>query len=341
MSWCPANAVASVGQTSLLGSMHLALNPPLGQPPSGRLQPGATIPLSQSSTYPSTEQTLSSLSVVVNGGGLGQIGDIIHNFNAALSGREGDVRDLLTRLDKFVGTLDRQRDNIVASIQALNRLAGTFAGQRDVITAGAAQDSARAGRADQGAAAHHDRAGQAARLQRHRHQAGQRHPGRPGHESEEPRADAPRARRRRTATSTRRSRRHPVFPFGQDFVDRGIRGDYINLLRSLDLTIPRLKRTAAGHPMGRSWSASWHRRPGTPATCNYTLDPLACRCGHRRAGGPPDCGARLRRRPPQLPLLPHRLPCTDAPAAARSPTPNRRRRRAHGTAADGPTGGGG
>ena len=33
----PANAVASVGQTSLLGSMHLALNPPLGQSPTGRL----------------------------------------------------------------------------------------------------------------------------------------------------------------------------------------------------------------------------------------------------------------------------------------------------------------
>ena len=41
----PANAVATVGQTSLLGSMHLALNPPLGQKPSGRLQPGATIGL--------------------------------------------------------------------------------------------------------------------------------------------------------------------------------------------------------------------------------------------------------------------------------------------------------
>ena len=33
-----------------------------------------------------------------------------------------------------MGTLDQQRDNIVASIQALNRLAATFAGQRDVIT---------------------------------------------------------------------------------------------------------------------------------------------------------------------------------------------------------------
>lgn len=130
----PANAVASVGQTSLLGSMHLALNPPLGQQGIGRLQPGATIPLDRSSTYPSTEQTLSSLSVVLNAGGLGQFGDIVHNFNAALSGNEGAVRDLLERLDRFVGTLDQQRDNLVASIRALNRLSGTFAAQRDVIT---------------------------------------------------------------------------------------------------------------------------------------------------------------------------------------------------------------
>jgi phospholipid/cholesterol/gamma-HCH transport system substrate-binding protein len=130
----PANAIARVGQTSLLGSMHLELNPPTGEPASGRLQPGATIPLNRSSTYPSTEQTLSSLSVILNAGGLGQFGDIIHNFNGALSGRAGDVRDLLARLDRFIGTLDDQRDNLVESIKGLNRLAGTFAAQRDVIT---------------------------------------------------------------------------------------------------------------------------------------------------------------------------------------------------------------
>ena len=129
----PANAVASVGQTSLLGSMHLALNPPVGQAAQGKLQPGATIPLNKSSTYPSTEQTLSSLSLVINAGGLAQLGDIVHNFNAALSGHEQQVRDLLTRLDTFVGTLDQQRDNIVASIEGLNRLADKFAQQRDVI----------------------------------------------------------------------------------------------------------------------------------------------------------------------------------------------------------------
>jgi phospholipid/cholesterol/gamma-HCH transport system substrate-binding protein len=114
--------------------MHLELNPPPGQVAAGRLAPGATIPLNNSSTYPSTEQTLSSLSVIVNSGGFTQIGDIIHNFNAALSGHAGDIRDLLTRLDRFVGTLDQQRDNLVASIEALNRIAGKLAGQRDVIT---------------------------------------------------------------------------------------------------------------------------------------------------------------------------------------------------------------
>src|ERR1700712_4103609 len=128
----PANAVATVGQTSLLGSMHVALDPPLGQAPEGRLEPGATIGVDKSSSYPSTEQTLSSLSVVVNGGGLGQIGDVIHNLSAALSG--GEVRDLLTRLDTFVDTFDRERANIVASIDALNRLANTFADQRDAIS---------------------------------------------------------------------------------------------------------------------------------------------------------------------------------------------------------------
>lgn len=130
----PENVVASVGQTSLLGSMHLALNTPLGQQAHGKLPPGAKIPIDRASTYPSTEQTLSSLSVVLNAGGLGQIGDIINNFNAALSGHPAEIRDLLHRLDTFIGTFDAQRENLVASIQSLNRLTGTLAGQRDVIT---------------------------------------------------------------------------------------------------------------------------------------------------------------------------------------------------------------
>ncbi len=54
---------------------------------------------------------------MVNAGGLGQLGDIVHNFNAALSGRQDLLRDLLTRLDTFVGTFDEQRDDFVSLIQ--------------------------------------------------------------------------------------------------------------------------------------------------------------------------------------------------------------------------------
>lgn len=63
----PANVVASVGQTSLLGSMHVELNTPPGQ---GQWTAPARChhPAEPVDGLPSTEQTLSSLGAVVNGG---------------------------------------------------------------------------------------------------------------------------------------------------------------------------------------------------------------------------------------------------------------------------------
>ncbi|CAN5753732.1 MCE family protein [soil metagenome] len=269
----PANAVASVGQTSLLGSMHLQLNPPLGDVPSGRLQPGATIALDRSSTYPSTEQTLSSLSAVANAGGLGQIGDIVHNFNAALSGHQGEVRELITRLDNFVTMLNDQRDNIVASIDGLNRLSATFAGQRDVITAalqrippaidvlikerprlttaleklGNFSDIATRLVNDSGA----DLVGNLQNLG----------PTIKTLADLGPDLDTVLARL-------------PIFPYSQSFIDRAVRGDYQNLFLDIDLTVPRLKRTLF---LGTRWGevgAKLIPAPGDPWYLNYTYDPL-------------------------------------------------------------------
>ena len=151
----PANAVATVGQTSLLGSMHLALDPPVGEAPNGRLKPGTTLDPNETSTYPSTEQTLASVAAVVNGGGLGQIGDIIHNFSAALSGRQDAVRDLITRLDTFVGTLYQQRDNIIATIDEFNRFSQRLGESAGSPHPRVEQDPAGLGRPDQGTAEDH------------------------------------------------------------------------------------------------------------------------------------------------------------------------------------------
>ena len=269
----PANAVATVGQTSLLGSMHLALNPPLGQSPSGRLAPGATLGLSKSSTYPSTEQTLSALSVVINGGGVGQLGDIVAELNAALGGREPQIRDLLTRLNDFVGVLATQRDSINATVASLNRVAGTFAGQRDVLTRALdrippALDVLVAERPRLTAAL--DKLGRFSTLA--------------GDVVNETQADLVRNLRNLEPTLRSLADVGPelnqalayftAFPYGQSTIDRAIRGDYLNQYIIFDFTVPRLKKTLF---LGTRWGQEGAKlvpAPGDPWYATYTYDPL-------------------------------------------------------------------
>jgi phospholipid/cholesterol/gamma-HCH transport system substrate-binding protein len=129
----PANATATLGQTSLLGSVHIELAPPAGEPAQGKLKAGSLIPLTSAGAYPSTERTLAAVSLLVNGGGLGQIQDIIKSFSTAFTGREQDLRSLLGQLDKFVGYLNDQKDDIIAATDSLNNLVGQFADQKPVI----------------------------------------------------------------------------------------------------------------------------------------------------------------------------------------------------------------
>jgi phospholipid/cholesterol/gamma-HCH transport system substrate-binding protein len=129
----PANATAKVGQTSLLGSLHIELSPPTNVPPEGRLKDGALIPLSAGSFYPNTEQTLASVSLVLNGGGIGNIQDITQAFSTAFRNREGDLRSLITQLDTFIGHLNDQTSDIIAATDSLNNLVGQIAAQKPVV----------------------------------------------------------------------------------------------------------------------------------------------------------------------------------------------------------------
>jgi phospholipid/cholesterol/gamma-HCH transport system substrate-binding protein len=129
----PANATATIGQTSLLGSVHVEVAPPTGVLPAGKLNGGSLIPLSSATTYPSTERTLAAVSLLLNGGGLGQVQDITKALSTAFTGREQDLRSLLGQLDKFVGYLNDQKDDIIAATDSLNNLVGRFADQKPVI----------------------------------------------------------------------------------------------------------------------------------------------------------------------------------------------------------------
>ncbi|MDI9896860.1 MCE family protein [Rhodococcus sp. IEGM 1381] len=125
----PANATAAVGQTSLLGSTHIELAAPTAEPPTGRLSDGDIITIDRAGAYPTTEQTLSSLSLVLNGGGLPQIGDIVDELDAALGGRPESVRTLIARLDSLLSGLVEQQADIERSIDNLDRFAADVAAQ--------------------------------------------------------------------------------------------------------------------------------------------------------------------------------------------------------------------
>ncbi|MDA3660156.1 MCE family protein, partial [Mycobacterium xenopi] len=66
----PANATAKIGQTSLLGTQHVELAPPRENPSSQPLKNGDTIPMKNSSAYPTVERTLASLAIILHGGGI-------------------------------------------------------------------------------------------------------------------------------------------------------------------------------------------------------------------------------------------------------------------------------
>lgn len=129
----PANATATLGQTSLLGSVHIELAPPEDGPGEGELKDGSLIPLESARSNPSTEQTLAALAMVLNGGGVGQIQDIVWTMSTALDGREEELRSLLEQSDTFVGYLNDQKDDIIAATDSLDKLVGQFADQKPIL----------------------------------------------------------------------------------------------------------------------------------------------------------------------------------------------------------------
>ena len=108
----PANATAKVAQTSLLGSQHIELAAPVAEPAIGRLANGSQIPMTRTGRYPTTEEVLSSLGVVVNKGNLGALQDITDEAFKAVAGREGTFADLVPRLAELTTSLDRQTNDI-------------------------------------------------------------------------------------------------------------------------------------------------------------------------------------------------------------------------------------
>jgi phospholipid/cholesterol/gamma-HCH transport system substrate-binding protein len=130
----PDNAVASIQQTSLLGEKFVELSAPTDPSPNP-LRTGDVIDIDRTGQNPEVEEVLGALSLLLNGGGVGQLQTITRELNKTLHGREGDARSVLHQIRTFSGQLDRHKHDIVTALEALNRLSGQLNHQRDTIDA--------------------------------------------------------------------------------------------------------------------------------------------------------------------------------------------------------------
>jgi phospholipid/cholesterol/gamma-HCH transport system substrate-binding protein len=129
----PANAVAAIQQSSLLGEKYVELAPPGNQEPEGRLDDEARIPLDRTNRNVEVEELLGALSLVLNGGGLSQLATINRELGDALEGREAEIKATLTQLDTFIGGLDAQKAEINRALDRVNELSATLAGRTATI----------------------------------------------------------------------------------------------------------------------------------------------------------------------------------------------------------------
>lgn len=130
----PANATASIRQTSILGEKFVSLEEPAGKS-RGRLQSDSTIPLSRTGRNPEIEEVLGALSMVLNGGSVAQLQTITRELSRVFDGREDEVKSVIRRLSTFMGDIDRQKPEIVEALRKIDRLGRNANDQTDAIEA--------------------------------------------------------------------------------------------------------------------------------------------------------------------------------------------------------------
>ena len=131
----PDDAIAEIRQTSLLGEKFVSLSPPPDGGSSEPLESGDVIGLDRSGRNPEVEEVLGALSLLLNGGGVGQLQTINRELNNVLEGREGSAKSVLSQIEELMGQFDEHKADIVDAIESLNRLSVSVKAQLPTIDA--------------------------------------------------------------------------------------------------------------------------------------------------------------------------------------------------------------
>jgi phospholipid/cholesterol/gamma-HCH transport system substrate-binding protein len=126
----PVNSSAKVSQTSLLGSLHVELIRPTDRPAKTNLTDGSRI-TEATGRFPTTEEVFSALGVVVNKGNVGALEEITDEVYRAVAGRQSQFADLVPRLAELTSGLRKQVDDIIGAVEGLDRFSAILARDKD------------------------------------------------------------------------------------------------------------------------------------------------------------------------------------------------------------------
>lgn len=129
----PAGTSARVQQTSLLGEKYIALVRPDTPVAGPALTSGTRLGVAETSQAAQVEQVLGALSMVLNGGGIGQFQEISRELQQVSMGRPEEIKGFLDQMSTFVGQLDQNKESITAAIDGLAKLSKTLDGDKAKI----------------------------------------------------------------------------------------------------------------------------------------------------------------------------------------------------------------
>ncbi|WP_396126592.1 MCE family protein [Amycolatopsis sp. FBCC-B4732] len=133
----PANAIARLRQSSLLGEKFVELAAPDGAssgPGVARLADKATITVDRTNRNPEFEEIFGALSLLLNGGGIGQLQTINRELSKVMDGNEGQIRSFLSGVNTLMTDLDAHRSDITEALDGMNRLSATLANRHSQVS---------------------------------------------------------------------------------------------------------------------------------------------------------------------------------------------------------------
>ena len=129
----PADTEAKIRQTSLLGEKFVSLEAPVNGASSRELEDGDVIPLSRTGRNPELEEVLGALSLILNGGGIGQLKTINKEVAAIFEGREGAAKSVLNQIRIFMTQLDGSKFEILEALENINELSESITANTETI----------------------------------------------------------------------------------------------------------------------------------------------------------------------------------------------------------------